>query len=322
MIQFNFVSFKEHILFFAAALLLSYFIINSTLDKKSNEYYLYFIIITLVLYFFFIFVLSDTYSKKNKIENYTNGIDDFNEQFSTSEESTSEEEDILPSTVPSSVYYSSLSEEEEETSTGTSTGTTTGTSTSGKTGGDSRSGSGSGSGSGKDNSQKQQKQKEQPSSEDEEKSSTKPDTSGFIFNKPTTGNAYGPLNINVSYKVDECDKDGKNGKKKCDPVNPYTDDLSDMGKYNYKSRVHNNTQWWDSDQYGKQAWTNQPDMFIPPDSSKKQPVQNRPQFQNEINYKHNSSDNKQEPCPIEINDPWSPYMSGDYNSKEPQPFNL
>ncbi len=314
MFQLNLVSYKEHILFFAAALLLSYFIINSTIEKRSNEYYLYFIIVTFVLYFFFIFVLSDTYSKKENIEKYTNGLDDVtvNENFSTSEQEE-EEEEKLPEAVASTINYSSISEEEEEPKDKK------------KKEEQKSSKSGTGGGGGGSGKEQSKKEKEQPSSEDEEKSSTKPDTSGFIFNKPTTGNAYGPLNINVSYKVDECDKDGKDGKKKCDPVNPYTDNLSDMGKYNYKSRVYNNTQWWDSDQYGKQAWTNQPDMFIPPSFSQKnqqQPIQNRPQFQNEINYKYNSTTDKQEPCPIEINDPWSPYMSGDYNSSEPQPFNL
>ncbi len=328
------ISYKEHILFFCAALILSYFILHSTIEKKTKEYYVYFAIITIVLYFFFIFVLSDTYSKKIQIEKYTNGLDDFSETFvdESSENKTSEEEEEEEATLPATQVADIYDEEPEfETPevTPQPTPTPEPTPVEPSTGG------GGDIVGGGDVEPVPEPLPQAPISEDDglDGSSETPDVSGYLFNKPTTGNAYGPLNINVSYKVQ--DYGGNDKKKQCDPVNPYTDNLSDLGKYNYKSRVYNNTQWWntwDSDQYGKQAWTNQPDQFIPPTSMNKeeamrryaqeQQVVNRPQYQNDVNYKYNSTTDKQEPCPVEINDPWSPYMSGDLSNSEPQPFNL
>jgi hypothetical protein len=165
-----------------------------------------------------------------------------------------------------------------------------------------------------------------PSTEMSGHCDNKPDMNNIIFDKPTTGNAYGPLNINISYKNQECGNG--DGKKPCNPLDPYVKDVDDMGRYNYKSRVHNNMDWmrtWNHDNYGSQAWTLDPDYYIPEKERNRNPemlgppVHERPHFQNELNYRYNQSNEKCTVCPVEVNKSYSEFKTGD---KEPEPFNL
>jgi hypothetical protein len=146
---------------------------------------------------------------------------------------------------------------------------------------------------------------------------------------PTTGNAYGPLNINVSYKTIGCEDGDGQHTPRCNIKNPYVHEIDDLGKYNYKTRVHNNKDWmntWEKTNYGTQAWTLDPDFYIPGANEPQNPpppptpIHPRPHFQNEINYSYNLRKEKCPVCPLEINKPWSQYQSGD--SKEPEGFNL
>ena len=127
--------------------------------------------------------------------------------------------------------------------------------------------------------------------------------------------------------------DGEGSSKKtCNPLNPYTQSIDDLGRYNYKSRVHNNNQWmynWNVDNTGTNSWETDADYYIPPEYNEnvalddlarmRSNITPRPQIQNEINYKVNKAKEKCTVCPVEVNTPWSEYKSGD---KEPEGFNL
>jgi len=192
-----------------------------------------------------------------------------------------------------------------------------------------------------------------------------PDLNNIFMNTPTPGNipipttnGYGPLNINISYnsqnKANEIDTHKKENIK-IEEDNVFLNKRHinrNLGEIN--SRIHNNSDWV----YGQNAWTNNPDYYIPnkaidkfnnstnynsarnndanndanndsnnisfqqSDLIKKQnnKVYNIPQFLNNI---INNSDNKYHTngkvCPMAINTPWTEYMSGD---SEPEPFNL
>jgi hypothetical protein len=101
------------------------------------------------------------------------------------------------------------------------------------------------------------------------------------------------------------------------------DSINDLGKYNYKSRIHNNNQWmnsWESNNYGHQAWTNDPDYYIPP-LPPNQVVYPRDHKNNVLNYHYNKKKEKCSVCPLEINTPWSEYKSGDMEDN-PKPYNM
>jgi len=167
-------------------------------------------------------------------------------------------------------------------------------------------------------------------------------------------NGYGPLNINISYnsqnKANEIDTDKKEYIKvdndvykiPINPTNPINNNKN-LGEIN--SRIHNNSDWV----YGQNAWTNNPDYYIPnksvdkfdnyPNNSKNNTnntnnnfqqsdlinkqnnkIYNIPQFLNNIvNDTQNKNQNNGKVCPMTINTPWTEYSSGD---SEPDPFNL
>ena len=99
---------------------------------------------------------------------------------------------------------------------------------------------------------------------------TSPDLNNIIMNTPTPGNfpipstnGYGPLNINISYnsqnKANEIDTHKKeNIKIEEDNVFLHKRNMNrNLGEIN--SRIHNNSDWV----YGQNAWTNNPDYYIP-----------------------------------------------------------
>jgi hypothetical protein len=130
-----------------------------------------------------------------------------------------------------------------------------------------------------------------------------PDINKLLLSNPT------PLNINISYNaqnsVNEIDniKSGekesiKNNVKKKDEVCS-------------KGRIFNNSDWI----YGENAWTNNPDFYIPDKIKHSNPLKKISQPLNEVlNKKSNNN-----VCPMMINTPWSEYKSGD---SEPEPYNL
>jgi hypothetical protein len=82
------------------------------------------------------------------------------------------------------------------------------------------------------------------------------------------------------------------------------------------SRIYNNSDWI----YGSNAWTNNPDYYIPPHKTESCPETVITNVKNPINeiqfskFKENKN-----VAPIIINTPWSEYRSGD---SDPEPFNL
>ena len=165
----------------------------------------------------------------------------------------------------------------------------------------------------------------------------KPDISKYSMGTPIPNNAdnlamgYGPLNINISYNsqnsVNELDnikeKDKINSIKpnKNEPVNNNnyvppsvnqpcpnnpTNNLCNQG------RVYNNSDWI----YGTNAWTNDPDYYIPSQGCNAQygdntcPIQKVPMALNELvtTRKYRGSNSV---APLMVNQPWSEYKSGD-----------
>ena len=97
-----------------------------------------------------------------------------------------------------------------------------------------------------------------------------PDLNNIFMNTPTPGNVpiqstngYGPLNINISYnsqnKANEIDTHKKENIK-IEEDNVFVNKRNmnrNLGEIN--SRIHNNSDWV----YGQNAWTNNPDYYIP-----------------------------------------------------------
>lgn len=284
---------QEEILYLLASLILGYLVTKYAMKQGiSKRFWPLMIFFTLFFYIFFQILSKESFSFFQ--ENFTNGLDD-EETF----EATSD--------------ISGISEISGEIS-GTETPSTPSSETSG-------SGSGSESSGG---TTTPSETSGTSTTTPEEVSGEEPPKFNGIINR--TGDAYGPLNINVSYKT--IDMNGGGSKEgRCVMQNPYQDNIDDLGKYNYKSRVHNNKSWmdsWEKSNYGTQAWTLDPDFYIPGANEPKNPpeptpIHPRPQFQNEMNYSYNLRKEKCPVCPLEINKPWSEYQSGD---KEPEGFNL
>ena len=117
----------------------------------------------------------------------------------------------------------------------------------------------------------------------------------------------GPININISYnaqnsvnKIDTNDKSDQNSSR----------NLGDFPG----TRIHDNKDWL----YGSNAWTNQPDYYIPGDYLKNS-FEKIPQALNELRNADSYRRNKNNVCPLQVNVPWTEYKSGD---SEPEPFNL
>lgn len=287
---------REEILYVLASFILGYLVTKYAMKQNiSKRFWPLMIFFTLFFYIFFQILSKESFSFFQ--ENFTNGLDDeetldtitdisgISEISGTSEISGISE--MSGNSIPSESSGSGSYESSGETTTPTET---SGTST------------------------------QEVSGEESQKMNI-----NGIINR--TGDAYGPLNINVSYKTIDMNGGGGSKEGRCVIQNPYMDNIDEMGKYNYKSRVHNNKGWmdsWEKTNYGTQAWTLDPDFYIPGANEPKNPpeptpIHPRPQFQNEINYSHNLRKEKCPVCPLEINKPWSEYQSGD---KEPEGFNL
>lgn len=288
---------QEEILYILSSLVLGYLVTKYAIKQGiSKRFWPLMIFFTLFFYIFFQILSKESFSFFQ--ENFTNGLDDEETLEATTDISGVSEisGEISGTDIPSlpsesSGETSSPSESSDEISQPTYTPSeTSGTST------------------------------EEVSGEETQKMNI-----NGIINR--TGDAYGPLNINVSYKTIDMNGGGSSKEGRCVMQNPYMDNIDEMGKYNYKSRVHNNKGWmdsWEKTNYGTQAWTLDPDFYIPGANEPKNPpeptpIHPRPQFQNEINYSHNLRKEKCPVCPLEINKPWSEYQSGD---KEPEGFNL
>jgi hypothetical protein len=133
-----------------------------------------------------------------------------------------------------------------------------------------------------------------------------PDINKLLLSNPT------PININISYNsqnsVNELDNI-KSGEK--EPIKNKVKENS--GERCDKGRIFNNSDWI----YGENAWTNNPDFYIPDKLKNSNPLKKISQPLNELLNKNKKSNNNV--CPMMVNTPWSEYKSGD---SEPEPYNL
>ncbi len=131
---------------------------------------------------------------------------------------------------------------------------------------------------------------------------------------------YLPFNINISYNAQNSTNNLNNGDKDKGISGGYVNtvpipskNLGPIGNCGL-SRIYNNQDWI----YGSNAWTNDPDYYIP-HKTEHCPQTIIPKEKKPLNeiamskFKDNT-----EACPIEINTPWTEWLSGD----EPEPFNL
>ena len=137
----------------------------------------------------------------------------------------------------------------------------------------------------------------------------KPDLNKILLNNPIpNGTAYSPLNINISYNAQNSNNELDNNKTVSEnKENSYMKNQNqnkNLGDYNDTTRIHNNSDWV----YGNNAWTNNPDYYIP--RKVPQPLN---QLMNTKKPKENTV------CPLMVNTPWTEYKSGD---SEPEPYNL
>ena len=133
-----------------------------------------------------------------------------------------------------------------------------------------------------------------------------PDINKLLLSNPT------PININVSYNaqnsVNEIDNNRNGG------VLPNKNKIKEnVGEICDRGRIYNNSDWI----YGENAWTNNPDFFIPDKLKYKNPLKKISQPLNELLNKNRKSNGNV--CPMMVNTPWSEYKSGD---SEPEPYNL
>ena len=139
----------------------------------------------------------------------------------------------------------------------------------------------------------------------------KPDLNKILLNNPIpNGTAYSPLNINISYNAQNSNNELDNNKTVSENKenscmkNQNNNQNKNLGDYNDTTRIHNNSDWV----YGNNAWTNNPDYYIP---------RKVPQPLNQL---MNTKKNKENTVfPLMVNTPWTEYKSGD---SEPEPYNL
>ena len=155
----------------------------------------------------------------------------------------------------------------------------------------------------------------------------KPDISKYSMETPIPNSdglsmGYGPLNINISYNsqnsINELDnikekdiiKKNDTNKNNQHYVEQETRDKNTNNLCN-PSRVYNNSDWI----YGTNAWTNDPDYYIPTQGCNSKydtncPVQSTHIPLNELATKRKYGDNNSV-APLMINQPWSEFKSGD-----------
>jgi hypothetical protein len=138
-----------------------------------------------------------------------------------------------------------------------------------------------------------------------------------------SANAYGPLNINISYNgkntINEVDGTEK---KRCEPEKRNTGSQKYLSD-NPSSRIYDQSDWIKS----YTAWSDSPDYYIPrktdddeenEDQESQIKRMKKRNLDNEIyaSYKYNE---KCSVCPLMAEQPWSSYQSGD---KEPIGYNI
>ncbi len=157
----------------------------------------------------------------------------------------------------------------------------------------------------------------------------------YVF-KPTIGNnndinpgvgissSSSPVNIYINGEKTSVDKfrnkPNKHNNKPSDNSNNSSNNNCNDNYYKQASRIYNNCDWINSDD----DWTNNDKYNYDKRPSCDNSINKIPQTLNEsINSKKNR--NNSEPCPLEINKPWSNYKTGDDKEKNeliPEGFNF
>lgn len=154
----------------------------------------------------------------------------------------------------------------------------------------------------------------------EEESFTKPNLNNIVLPNLVGKEGYGPLNINISYNSQNSTNtlnDGisnpPNSEDSYKLTHPIKKPSKNLGPISDCSRIYNNSDWI----YGSNAWTNDPDYYIPGKDCPASIVSNGRPPLNEIAMKN--FENTNDVCPLEINTPWSQWKSGD---SDPEPYNM
>lgn len=172
--------------------------------------------------------------------------------------------------------------------------------------------------------------------ESEEESKEKSNSNNNLLNRMISGNnnqfnpgigvGISPVNIYINGEKTSVDnfKKNKENSDKHDSDCKKRDDNNDS-YYKKASRIYNNSDWiydkkgWCSDNDENYNYNN--DHLLP---NKNSVVNKIPQIlNNSINSKKNK--NNTEPCPLDVNKPWSQYKTGDDNDNNellPEGFNL
>ena len=154
-----------------------------------------------------------------------------------------------------------------------------------------------------------------------------------LFDKPLSGNnnqinpgiGVGISPVNIYINGTEVDK-FKNGKKKPKEKEPEPNNCSN-NYFKQASRIYNNCDWikdkkdWCNESYNYDKNCGLTSDLLP---CSKVPVTNIPQTLNNLVNSKKTIENG-EPCPLEINKPWSNFKTGDSKEKDeivPDGFNL
>ena len=147
---------------------------------------------------------------------------------------------------------------------------------------------------------------------------------------PGIGIGVSPVNIYINGDKTSVDKFGNNKGKSNQPPNDCSKCTNNDNYFKKASRIYNNSDWiydkpqWCSNDSNDEKYNYDKNDYLLPNSEINRKVNKIPQTLNEaINSK--KPKNKSEPCPLDVNKPWSNFKTGDDKESGeiiPDGFNL
>ena len=147
---------------------------------------------------------------------------------------------------------------------------------------------------------------------------------------PGIGIGVSPVNIYINGDKTSVDKFGNNKGKSNQPPNDCSKCTNNDNYFKKASRIYNNSDWiydkpqWCSNDNNNEKYNYDKNDYLLPNSEINRKVNKIPQTLNEaINSK--KPKNKSEPCPLDVNKPWSNFKTGDDKESGeiiPDGFNL
>ena len=147
---------------------------------------------------------------------------------------------------------------------------------------------------------------------------------------PGIGIGVSPVNIYINGDKTSVDKFGNNKGKSNQPPNDCSKCTNNDNYFKKASRIYNNSDWiydkpqWCSNDNNDEKYNYDKNDYLLPNSEINRKVNKIPQTLNEaINSK--KPKNKSEPCPLDVNKPWSNFKTGDDKESGeiiPDGFNL